>query len=427
MPSDVSSPGAGMPLSGGATASRKQERADVSAATELFSEAGEASHRTGMPVAAPPDDGDDQDEGGLEPDQEDPGAHDTDAPFDPARIRVRTIPVLVGQLVSRIRHEEVDLSPDFQRLRGIWNPVDKSRLMESLLLRIPIPVFYVAADEEDNWKVVDGVQRISTMSDFIEGRFALQKLQYLADFEGRRHDELPRPMQRRISETQLTVNVIEPGTPQEVMFNIFHRINTGGLALNGQEIRHALNPGPVREYLADLAASEEFQTATNRKVNPRRMADRECVLRFMAFRMDPWEMYSADSLDAHLGNAMRRLNEMSAEQREALEDDFRQAMRTATRLFGQYAFRKRYSLDEEKLKPINRALFETWSVELARCSPEQRELLVERRDEVQERFIALLSDDSEFEKAVSFSTGTAQRIRKRFSAVRDLVQGLLSC
>lgn len=427
MPSDVSSPGAGMPLSRGATASRKRERADVSAATGLSSEAGDASHRTGMPAAAPPDDGDDQDEGGLEREREETGSQSADAPFDPSRIRVRTIPVLVGQLVSRIRHDEIDLSPDFQRLRGIWKPVDKSRLMESLLLRIPIPVFYVAADEEDNWKVVDGVQRISTMSDFIEGRFALQKLEYLADFEGKRHDELPRPMQRRISETQLTVNVIEPGTPQEVMFNIFHRINTGGLTLNGQEIRHALNPGPVREYLAGLAASEEFRIATNGRVNPRRMADRECVLRFMAFRMNPWENYSAHSLDAHLGNAMRRLNEMSAERREALEEDFLHAMRTAARLFGQYAFRKRYSIDDEKLKPINRPLFETWSIELARCSAEQRELLVERRYEVQERFIALLGDDPEFEKAVSLSTGTAQRIRKRFAAVRELVQGVLSC
>ncbi len=363
----------------------------------------------------------------MEAESEDPDSDSIDAPFDPTRIRVRTIPVLVGLLMSRIHHDEIDLSPDFQRLRGIWKPVDKSRLMESLLLRIPIPVFYVAADENDNWRVVDGVQRISTISDFIDGRFPLQKLQYLAHFNGRHYDELPRPMQRRISETQLTVNVIEPGTPQEVMFNIFHRINTGGLPLNGQEIRHALNPGPVREYLARLARSKEFLIATKRRVSPKRMADREFVLRFMAFRMDPWEQYSADSLDAYLGAAMRRLNMMSPDHRQALEDDFRRAMRTAARIFGKYAFRKRYSLGKERPKPINRALFESWSVELARRSPAQRSLLIARRDEVQKRSIALLRDDSEFEKAISLSTGTAQRILKRFSAVRDLVQEVLSC
>ena len=366
------------------------------------------------------------DESGVEAESEDPDYEKIDSPFDPSRIRVRTVPVLVEQLVSRIRHKELDLSPDFQRLRGIWKPVDKSRLVESLLLRIPIPVFYVAADEEDLWRVVDGVQRISTMADYIEGLFPLQRLEYLDHFNGSHYQELPRPMQRRISETQLTVNVIEPGTPQEVMFNIFHRINTGGLSLNGQEIRHALNPGPVRAFLVALAESDEFLTATNRRISPKRMGDRECVLRFLAFRMEPWETYSADSLDTHLGAAMKRLNETSG-RHEALAEDFRRAMRVAAAIFGQYAFRKRYSIDEEWLRPINKALFESWSVQFARCSLEQNERLIERRDEVQERSIALLNNDPEFEKAISLSTGTPQRIRKRFAAIGALIQEVLSC
>ena len=380
-----------------------------------------------LPLSAPPPPSANGDEGGVEAESEDPDSEHIDSPFDPSRIRVRTMSVLVEQLVSRIRHKEIDLSPDFQRLRGIWKPVDKSRLVESLLLRIPIPVFYVAADDEDNWKVVDGVQRISTISDYIEGRFPLQRLEYLDHFDGKRYEELPRPMQRRISETQLTVNVIEPGTPQEVMFNIFHRINTGGLALNGQEIRHALNPGPVREFLRALAESNEFLTATNRRISPKRMGDRECVLRFLAFRMVPWEAYSADSLDTHLGAAMKGLNETSAEHREALAEDFRRAMRVATAIFGQYAFRKRYSIDEEWLRPINKALFESWSVQFARCSQEQTDRLIRHRREVEERSVVLLNDDTEFEKSVSLSTGTTQRIQKRFAAVRDLVQGVLSC
>lgn len=378
-------------------------------------------------VIAPPNDSTRIDDDGIEEEAEDPDSETADTPFDPTRIQVRTIPVLVEQIMSRIAHHEIDLSPDFQRLRGIWSIVDRSRLVESLLLRIPIPAFYVAADEKDHWQVVDGVQRISTLDDFVGGRFALKKLQYLSHFDGKHYTELPRSMQRRISETPLTVNVIEPGTPQEVMFNIFHRINTGGLTLNGQEIRNALNPGPAREYLARLAISEEFLAATGGKVSPKRMADRECVLRFMAFRMEPWEQYSAESLDAHLGWAMRLLNSTSPEQREQLDRDFRQAMHTAAQIFGRYAFRKRYSTDEDWLRPINRALFESWSVQLARCSPEERQQLVGHGREIRRRSIALLTDDAEFEKAVSLSTGTAQRIMKRFSAVRDLVEDVLSC
>ena len=88
-------------------------------------------------------------------------------PFDPRKIKVRTTHLVVDQIVTRIRHKEIDLSPDFQRKAGIWDAKRKSRLVESLLLRIPIPAFYVAANEDDLWSVVDGIQRITTLYDFI--------------------------------------------------------------------------------------------------------------------------------------------------------------------------------------------------------------------------------------------------------------------
>ena len=342
-------------------------------------------------------------------------------PFDPSKIKVRTEPAVVGLLLSRIEHDEIDLAPDFQRLSGIWNAEKQSRLIESLLLRIPIPVFYVAANEADRWAVVDGVQRLSTIHDYVTGKFFLTRLEYRTEFDGRRFADLPRPMQRRISETQFVVNVIEPGTPPEVKFNIFRRINTGGMTLNGQEIRHALNPGPVRAYLKELAASDEFARATAGSIRPRRMDDRACVLRFLAFRMTPGEEYSGTSLDEYLDAAMKAINSMKQERRNVLADDFRRAMRAAADIFGDDAFRKRYVPGAGR-RQINMPLFEAWSVQLARCSPEQIDRLVERRDAVRERFTALLNEDQEFEQAISSSTGTPRRIRKRFAAIRDLVQ-----
>ena len=361
---------------------------------------------------------------GVEPETDDPEAGAVERPFDPARIKIHTVPAIVGQLISRIQYGEIDLAPDFQRLSGIWNAERKSRLIESLLLRIPIPVFYVAADETEKWAVVDGVQRLSTIRDYVAGKFPLTRLEYRGELDGRRHDDLPRAMQRRISETQFIVNVIEPGTPPEVMFNIFRRINTGGMPLNGQEIRHALNPGPVREYLKQLASCTEFVYATARSIRPDRMSDRECVLRFLSFRMEPWEQYSADSLDSHLETAMKALNAMAPDRREALAADFRRAMSAARRIFGNDAFRKRYRRDAGRHQ-ISIALFETWAVQLARCSPAQIDGLADRREDVRDRFMALLNEDTEFEKAISVSTGTSQRIRKRFAAIRDLVREFL--
>ncbi len=285
-------------------------------------------------------------------------------PFDPEKIKVRTINIVVEQLVSRIKHEEIDLAPDFQRMAGIWDHKRKSRLIESLLLRIPIPVFYVAADDNEKWSVVDGVQRISTIYAYVTGEFPLKQLEYLTQLTKHLHDELPRQMQRRISETQLVVNVIEPGTPEEVMFNIFRRINTGGMTLKGQEIRHALHPGPVRDYLKELAQSQEFLNATNRSIGTDRMADRECVLRFLAFHIDPWEDYSANDLDGYLGTAMRKINRMSSDDRDTLTMDFKKAMSSAFDIFEHNAFRK----PKPHRGPISKALFETWGVGLARCS-----------------------------------------------------------
>ena len=365
-------------------------------------------------------DGSDQ---GVEVEREDSEAA-VERPFDPARIKVRTIPVLVSQLMSRIEHDEIDLAPDFQRMSGIWNAEKKSRLIESLLLRIPIPVFYVAADEEESWKVVDGVQRLSTIRDYVNDGFALTRLEYRSEFDGQRYADLPRPMQRRIDETQFVVNVIEPGTPPEVMFNIFRRINTGGAPLNGQEIRHALNPGPVRDYLKRLAESNAFVEATDWSIKPDRMDDRACVLRFLAFHMEPWERYRSSSLDDHLNAIMDSINQAGRDRRNVLAEDFKKAMRAAAGIFGDDAFRKRY-LRSDSRRPISMPLFEAWSVQLARCSQEQIDRLVERRDAVRERFVALLNQDQEFEQAISASTGAPQRIRKRFAAIRDLVQELV--
>ena len=365
------------------------------------------------------DDDDVEPDSGVEEEREDPGLL-AEHPFDPSKIKVRTVSVLVDQLVARISHGEIDLAPDFQRMRGIWKPVNKSRLVESLLLRIPIPVFYVAADADDNWEVVDGVQRMSTMFDYVADQFPLTGLEYRVELNGKRFEHLPRVMQRRSRETQLVVNVIESGTPPEVMFNIFSRINTGGMKLNAQEIRHALHPGPVRNFLKALAESDEFMAATDRSIKPDRMIDRECVLRFLAFHIEPWEQYRSCSLDGYLAGTLKRINAMTSGERGALGTDFSKAMLAAYSIFGRKAFR---NICNERAR-INKSLFEAWGVQLARCSPHDIDWLVRQRKQVIKRFEELLRDP-EFDKAISQATTMPQRIRKRFTAIRNLVQELI--
>ncbi len=347
-------------------------------------------------------------------------------PFDPTKIDIDTKNPVVDLIMKRIERKEIDLNPDFQRHSGIWERKRKSRLIESLLLRIPIPVFYMAADKEDKWQVVDGLQRLDTLKDFVLDRtLRLHGLEYLNQFEGQLYNDLPRSMQRRIDETQLSCHVIQPGTPPEVMFNVFKRINTGGKPLSPQEIRHALNPGRARQFINELATDQDFLKATNNSVGLTRMADRECVLRFIAFHLQPLEEYKGN-LDAFLVNAMGSLNNnMSEEQLASLNDDFRRAMRFAAALFGTEAFRKPPKKGIERKSPINKPLFESWSVNLARVDESQGQRLIDRRKNVQDRFNDLMEEDR-FVESISIGTQWNDRVATRFERIKKLLQEVLA-
>ncbi len=342
-------------------------------------------------------------------------------PFDPEEVKIRPVNIVVAQLVSRIEHGGLDLFPDFQRLRGIWDNTRKSRLIESLLLKIPIPVFYVAADGKDDWQVVDGLQRMSTINDYVANTFALHKLEYLTWFNGQYYDQLPRQMQRRIGETQLIVNIIEPGTPNKVKFNVFLRINTGGMALNKQEIRHAMHPGVIREFLYSLSSSDEFLQATDNSISTRRMADRECVLRFLAFYITPPEDYTTQDLDGFLATTMDKVNCMTPSQRSFIAQHFKKAMHVAFKIFDNDAFRTRYD-EKHQRRPINRALFEAWGVHLARCAPDQIDNIIQAGDRLRCRFRQVMNEDVEFDRAISRSTGDPKNVQKRFKTVGQLLQ-----
>lgn len=370
-----------------------------------------------------------QDVLGVEPEPTDE-AIIIDRPFDPGKIKVTTEQKGIDLIVRRIDHGEVDLAPEFQRRARVWHPHRKSKLIESLLLRIPLPVFYVAANHKDDWAVVDGLQRITTIYDFVKGEFRLSGLEYLGMLDGKSFADLDRPMQRRIEETELVVNVIQPGTPEEVMINIFKRINTGGVPLTGQEIRNALNKGPVREYLRSLSESPEFKAATDNTVRDDRMDAQEMVLRYLAFRLVAPEDYRVNDLDTFLNDAMSRLNAMTREEREAHATAFRRSMVAARAIFDRTAFRKPKVQTEPGAQagrnPVSKPLFEAWAIALSNLPDDALGALIERRESVQAALRHLMQHDPEFVISVSYSTGVPARVSKRFRAIRDTIDAVLA-
>lgn len=363
---------------------------------------------------------------GVEEEVEEPDdfEHSIKEPFDPTKIRVRTWSPTIDLLMTRVRENEIDLMPEFQRSAGIWSTGAQSRLIESVLIRIPLPAFYMDATDEEHLIVVDGLQRLTTLGRFIiDQKLRLRGLEFLDDFTGKKFSELPRQFQRRIQETQVTVYLIEKGTPDEVKYNIFKRINTGGLPLSPQEIRHALNPGRVVTFLKSLAESNEFQQATAGGVSGKRMVDRECVLRFAAFAITPYGDYNTRDFDHFLYSKMAQLNAMSEDERESLGERFRRSMVAAHRIFGDEAFRKLRSVANVRA-PVNKALYEAWAVNLDARTDEELNTLVEKKEEVRNAFIDLLRNQ-EFETAITSGTADPPKVKTRFRAIQELLKGIL--
>ncbi|HAG84502.1 MAG TPA: DUF262 domain-containing protein [Cyanobacteria bacterium UBA12227] len=344
--------------------------------------------------------------------------------YNPEKINIVTREPTIEQLLRRIDEQALDLAPDFQRHANIWKLEAKSRLIESILIRIPLPAFYIDATDEEKWLVIDGLQRLFALNEFvIDKKLKLCGLEYLTNLEGKSYDELERRYQRRIEETQVTVYLIEKGTPPEVKYNIFKRINTGGEPLSPQELRHALNPGKATKILAKLAASKEFKQVTNLgKSRKMRMDDREFILGFLAFTLTSYKDYQNNTRDSFLSKALVQINKLADLDIQELEYRFNRAMLAAWNIFGKDAFRK-LSQSYKKKYPVNRALFEAWSVSLSNLSDKELEQLKKLKQELINRFIYYVDNDKEFLASISQAT---DKIEYRFSKIQKIIQEVLS-
>jgi hypothetical protein len=358
------------------------------------------------------------------------------APFDPSTIDVVTQVRTVDLLLTRLREGELDLSPDFQRRANIWDDRRKSSLIESMLLRIPIPSLYVSEDKKGNYTVVDGLQRLCAIAHFVDtaalnkavnAKLAPLRLIGLQSFEYKNPSfaELPRPLQRRISETELTVHVIRASTPGDVKFNIFSRINQGGLPLTAQEIRNAVYPGAWRDRVRQLAESQAFLKATEHKINRERMQDVELVLRFVAHHTYDHERPDDENLDEFLNKTVEiRSPQWDGEEWAAIQNAFFRALAAARDIFGTHAFRKYFGPTFYR-SPINRGLFETETVVLARLSPNELRTLADRSGQVLAKLAELFLRDPDLNRALLYATGrgsaTNIRTHKIETALREVL------
>jgi len=352
-------------------------------------------------------------------------------PFEVAKIDIVQTTLAISNLVSKLNHEEIVMDTEFQRSAGVWDPQRQSRLIESILIKFPLPAFYFDVSNEGKWLVVDGLQRIWTIKNFVfDKKLKLEGLEYLNtepfNLEGLGFDDLPRDFQRRIEDTNIVTFQIKKGTPDEVKFNLFKRINTGGLVLSAPEIRHALNQGQVANLLRDLANTKAFQHATSFSIPSKRMEDRDFTARFLAFYVLDFRNYGKGgirgNLDGFINDALKVIKGWNAQQIEIAKVDFEKAMTAAFEIWGKFAFRKQSQYDRRG--PINKAFFEVLSSQLAKMPEQDLNTLIERKELVLTKF-AFAFASTDFSAAFTVGTGEPARVRFRHDAVRILFEQIL--
>ena len=330
-------------------------------------------------------------------------------PIDTLLIRHETR--TVHDVVRRIDQGSFIMDPDFQRA-FIWNDEKQSKLIESVLMRIPLPVFYLAEDPEGRMIVVDGLQRLSTFVRYINNGLPL-KLPNQQELHGKKFDDLSPKLQNRIEDCNLVLYIVDAKVPERARLDIFDRVNSG-VALTRQQMRNSLYMGPATRFLKKEASTDIFKQATGKSLRADSMRDREFVNRFCAFSLLNFDGYSnSEKMDGFLAQALSHMNQLPQEQLDALSGEFQTSLRNNLAVFGEHAFRK-HQRGQPRRGVLNASLWDVLSTGLSRI-PEGT--VLQRRDALLSRFYALM-DDKLFIQSITYGPNSTNQVRHRFETMR---------
>ena len=346
---------------------------------------------------------------GLEEDQ---GSFWGDYPIDTLLIRNETR--TVHDVLRRIGDGRFVMNPEFQR-DFIWSDAQQSKLIESVIMRIPLPVLYLAEDEEGRMVVVDGLQRLSTFKRFVDDDLKL-RLPERVELDGQRFRDLSPKIQNRIEDCNLILYVIDQRVQEQARLDIFDRVNSG-VPLTRQQMRNSLYTGEATRFLTREAKTDIFLQATGNSLKKSTMRDREFVNRFCAFQILDLEDYR--DMDDFLAEGLKKMN-AEPESLVALSSQFRQSLENNFRLFGKQAFRK-HRPDQDSRGVINASLWDVMSTGLSRY---ETYVVDEQSDALKAVFYQLISDD-DFQHATTYGPNGPKQVRYRFSVMRKTLKEVL--
>lgn len=312
---------------------------------------------------------------------------------------------------------QIILDADFQR-DDVWRIKQKCELVESVLMGLPLPIFYFNQNKNGKLVVVDGRQRLTALFEYMNNKFALKNLTILNELNKKKFSDLTPIQQSMIEDYQIQAHVILPPTPERIKFDIFDRVNRAGTQLNKQEIRNALYQGKATELLSKVSSSEEFSKATGDAFkNDKRMKDKYIILRFLAFYLylnhslkdENGNLYEyRNDIDDLLAKTMELMNELEDKELQKLEALVKSALSKSYFYLGKDAFR--LIKEDGKKSAINMNLFETL-IYIMTYLPEKDNKIADR---VVQRVNMLLGNDI-FLDAIGNHRDNINKVRSRFN------------
>ena len=331
-----------------------------------------------------------------------------DYPIDTLWIRYeyRTI----HDVLRRIEKGRCVMNPDFQR-DFVWDKKKQSKLIESVIMRIPLPVFYFAEDEHGRIIVVDGLQRLNTFKDFVENKLKLD-LKNHKELDGKIFNNLDSKLQNRVEDCNLILYILDENAPERARLDIFERVNSGE-PLTRQQMRNSLCNGRGTKFLKDESETHIFRKATGQSLKAKTMRDREFVNRFCAFQLLGISDYSGD-MDQFLSQSLRKMNGMNELELSKLSEEFKNSLNNNLILFKEHAFRK-YQPGQTKRKQLNISLWDVMSTSLSRHKTER----VQERAELLRSAIFNLFNNKVFNTAITRGTNHTKEVKNRFQLAQQ--------
>jgi len=331
----------------------------------------------------------------------------------------------ISSLRDKLDRGQLDLQPKFQR-EYVWStkPELPSRLIESLLLEIPIPPIYFGKVAEGRLEVIDGQQRLTTLVDFVSNKFALRKLRSMASLNDKGFKDLTKQQQEKILDTPIRSIVIDAAGNTELRYEVFERLNRGSMILNEQELRNCLYRGPFNDLLAELETDSYWRKAKGGSIPEGRFKERETILRFFAF---------AGRLTQYAGSLKQFLNEYMAryaprEQQELKADAalFRQTMQNVYAVFGERSARL-YEVNPRTNKGGWETKFSVTALDIQASALMNRSTVKVQKaaEQIRELFLFTLLSDTEMRDSISKRTASSAQTRVRWTKFRQLVDPII--